>query len=318
VKQAGYYRCIFCKVQTVNIMKAKKVSVIVPAYNAARTIARCIESLLGQNFPRRDFEIIVVDNNSTDTTAEIIKRYPVKYVIEKKRGPAAARNAGIAASKGSILAFIDSDCFARKDWLREGLAAFEDGVGCVAGRVLASEPENVYEKIIAGRDEFNVPEDYHGHSPYAITANVIFRREVFDAVGMFDTAFRAPAGEDVDICWRMLKGTAFTLKRHDGAVVFHKHRSTLKSYFRQYFNYGLYNQLLQKKFPEEFDNTQKAPKMAELISIAKQTLCIPKVFWMTMDKPDRKHTRALHLMNLARQSAFVFGRILGKLRVLTS
>ena len=302
-------------------MDRKSVSIVVPAYNAERTMGECIESLLQQDFPRRDFEIIIVDNNSTDTTAEIIKRYPVKYVIEKKRGPAAARNAGIAASKGSMLAFIDSDCFARKDWLREGVAAFENHVGCVSGRVFASQPENICERIIAEHDEFNVPEDYHGQSPYAITANVFFRRAVFDAIGTFDITFRAAAAEDMDICWRMLKGTAFTLKRYDGAIVFHKHRSNLKSYFKQHFNYGVYNQFLQKKFPEEFENTQRFPRMRELISIIsiiKQTLCVPKVFWMTTGDMDGEHTRMVHLMNLVRQSAFVFGRVLGKLKVLTS
>jgi glycosyltransferase involved in cell wall biosynthesis len=240
-------------------------------------------------------------------------------VYEKKKGPAAARNAGIAVSRGEFLAFIDADCYAQADWLREGLAGFDkEHVGCVLGRVFASNPANMYERIIAERDEFNVPDDYHGQSPYAITANVFFRRAVFDAIGPFDTTFRAPAGEDVDICWRMHKETPYVLERRPRAVVYHKHRSGLKAYFRQYFNYGLYHQVLRRKFPEEFTRAPRSLTLGDLVSIMKQTLCIPKVFVTTRKNHDKEYTRALHLMNLARQSAFYFGKALGKIKLLSS
>ena len=294
-------------------MTANMVSVIVPVRNGESTISDCIESLLGQDFPKNEYEVIVVDNNSSDGTAAIIKRHRVGYLLEKKKGPSAARNAGIAASRGDFLAFTDSDCIAKEDWLREGTKAFAtDKIGCVSGKVSASRPANIYERIIADKKQYDTPADYHGLPPYTITANAFFRREVFDAIGNFDTSLRA--GEDKDLCWRMLKKTGLVIKRCPAAIVYHKHRSDLKSYFRQYFSYGLYNVRLEKKHPDAFRGFDRVDMLAELISVVSQSICVPKVFWMTIEDADKDYTRALHMMNLARQSAFLFGRMLGKLK----
>ena len=292
-------------------------SVIVAAYNAERTLARCIESILAQDFPKDEFEFIIVDNNSTDKTSEIIKHYPVKYLFEKKRGPAAARNPGIAAARGKFIAFTDSDCIAKEDWLRQGIDGFkEEKTGIVSGRVLSSDPENMFERIIAERDEYNIPEDYHRQPPYAIMANAFFRREVFAAIGTFDVS--QICGEDLDICWRMQEKTDFILVRRPEAIVYHKHRSSLKSYFRQYFYYGIYNRMLMKKHPKAFRKTITKGLWEELVSITKQAVFVPKVYWMTANDENKEYIRALHLMNLARQSAFYFGRLLGRLKVFTS
>jgi len=291
----------------------KMVSVIVPVRNGERTISDCIGSLLRQDFPKNKYEVIVIDNNSSDGTAESIRRHPVRYLLEKRKGPAAARNAGIAASQGNLMAFTDSDCVAKEDWLSEGIRAFEsDEVGCVSGRVCAGRAGNIYERIIADKKEYDTPADYHGLPPYAITANALFRREVFDAIGDFDTSLRA--AEDKDLCWRMLKKTGLVIKRCPAAIVYHKHRSDLKSYFRQYFSYGIYNVRLQKKHPDAFRGFKREKILTELISVVSQGICVPKVFWMTIEDVDKDYTRALHLMNLARQSAYLSGRMLGKLK----
>src|SRR5262245_56398582 len=89
---------------------APSVSVIVPVYNGAQSIGNCIESLLKQDYP--NYDIIVVNNNSTDNTVEIVRKYPVRLVFCLERGPAAARNAGINTSTADIIAFTDADCLA--------------------------------------------------------------------------------------------------------------------------------------------------------------------------------------------------------------
>jgi glycosyltransferase involved in cell wall biosynthesis len=117
---------------------APSISVIIPVYNDKKNITDCIHSVLGQSFPRDRFEIIVVDNNSNDGTAEIIRNFKeIRYHFEGKKGAAASRNSGIAISQGSIIAFTDSDCIVDKNWLTEidnsiitcdALAGYSDGI----------------------------------------------------------------------------------------------------------------------------------------------------------------------------------------------
>ena len=89
-----------------------KISVIVPVRNNEEMIGDCIESLLAQDYPKEDYEIIVVDNNSTDKTTDIIKKYPVKYLHEEKTGRGIARNTAVKTAFGEIIAFTDSDYIA--------------------------------------------------------------------------------------------------------------------------------------------------------------------------------------------------------------
>ncbi len=123
------------------------VSVIVPALNEERTIRECIVSLLRMDYPQERREILMVDNGSTDRTAEIIKSFPVRYLREERRGASYARNRGIEASKGEILAFTDADCVVTTGWLRELVRGFEDeGVGSVEGETVAYPPVTPIEQ----------------------------------------------------------------------------------------------------------------------------------------------------------------------------
>lgn len=95
------------------------ISVIVPAYNEEKYIRACLDSLTNQDLPKRFFEIIVVDNNSTDKTKEIIKKFPVKYTFEEKRNVVAAKQRGVKIAKGKIIASADADTFYPKSWLSD-------------------------------------------------------------------------------------------------------------------------------------------------------------------------------------------------------
>jgi glycosyltransferase involved in cell wall biosynthesis len=105
-----------------NIIKMKMplISVIIPVYNGEEFISRCIEALLNMDYPSDKFEIIIiVDNNSTDGTTEVVRRYPVRYIFESIKGPSAARNTGAKAVRENILAFTDVDVIVEKNWLFE-------------------------------------------------------------------------------------------------------------------------------------------------------------------------------------------------------
>ncbi|MDA2931703.1 glycosyltransferase [Nitrospinae bacterium AH-259-F20] len=227
------------------------VSVIVPVLNGERTIRDCLVSLLRMDYPPELREILVVDNGSTDGTAEIVKSFPVRYLQEERRGASYARNRGIEESKGEILAFTDADCIATTGWVRELVQGFkDDGIGGVDGETLAYLPATPAEQYMARWSCFNYQVRLASpFFPYAITANVAFRREVFHQIGFFDSRFPAAGGEDIDFSWRFSQETNLKLQHNPKAVVFHRHRSTTRSYFSQHMRNGRALVILQSKYP---------------------------------------------------------------------
>lgn len=214
------------------------VSVIVPVFNGERVIADCIESLLDQTYPK--YEIIVVDNNSKDNTAKIVKQYPVKYLLENKiQSSYAARNKGIIHSKGDILAFIDADCVASKEWLSEGIKPFiRPEVGCVAGEIVAYKPKERIERFFEKTNFFSVKRLLENYTflPAAVTANVFYRRKVFELIGLFDS--NTVTAGDIDFSWRMQLFTKYKIAPAEKAIVYHRHRKTYLSLFKQHKRYG--------------------------------------------------------------------------------
>ncbi len=211
------------------------VSIVAPAYNEGENIRACINSLKAQDFPKERFEIIIVDNNSTDNTLEIIKNLDVIYTIEHRKGRGEARNAGIMMAKGDIIALIDSDCVAEKNWLNYIVSAFADpNVGCVAGEIVAVENENssMLEQYLIRKGHLSQKEHTeHPFLPYAATANAAYRREVFNKIGLF--AEKMSSEEDADLSWRMQLSTDYRVAYVPEAVVFHPYEASSKELFKQ-------------------------------------------------------------------------------------
>lgn len=177
-----------------------EVSVVVPARNAAESLPVLLGSLRAQTLPAERFEVIVVDNGSTDATAQRARGAGATVVFEPEPNRSLARNRGVAAAASALLAFTDADCVAGPGWL-------EALVGCLAHHPLVAgsielrtgSPPNRVERLESlwrFQQERNVVDD--GWAP---TANLGVRREALDAVGGFDPAFRI-GGEDVDLCRR--------------------------------------------------------------------------------------------------------------------
>jgi glycosyltransferase involved in cell wall biosynthesis len=189
------------------------VSVIIPTRDSAPTLARTLESLRDQQLDE-PFEVIVVDDGSRDGTAELVLGYePLARVIrnERSEGPGAARNRGVAAARGQVLAFTDADCFPSRQWLARGLEALV-GADLVQGRV-APDPT-------VARSAFDRTLSVDGDGGFYQTANLLVRREVFERVGGFrdwaleregrrrwssdarrGRASRTPIGEDTLFAW---------------------------------------------------------------------------------------------------------------------
>ncbi len=227
------------------------ISVIVPVFNGEETIEECIQSLLNLSYPEDRYEIIIVDNKSTDNTKKIVEKYPVKLLLETKRGSYAARNAGIRTAKGDILAFTDSDCIVDKNWLKYIIKKFDDAeVGGVGGKVIAYNPVTIVEQYTTKFSGVLDQETFVGYKePFIVTANAAYRRDVLYKVGLFDESF--VSGGDVDLGWRV-SWQGFKIVYEPKAIVYHKHRTTLKGLFLQFFKYAEGHAKLFKKYRNKY------------------------------------------------------------------
>jgi glycosyltransferase involved in cell wall biosynthesis len=172
-------------------MEPALISVIVPAFNEETYLAGCLESLLNLDFPVVEREIIVVDNNSTDSTAQIAQSYPVRYVLETRRGAAAARNRGGRVAQGKILAFVDADCRVYEDWLagiRHVLA--NQDVDAVIG-LCEGVDANIGAEFRQRQRALNIAkiETEADNVRKAATGSFAIRKEVFTENGGFDESF---------------------------------------------------------------------------------------------------------------------------------
>ena len=220
-------------------------SIVVPVRNAERTVRDCIASLLQLEYPSSRREVVVVDNGSSDASAPIIRDLPVRLLTEPRRGPSWARNAGIDASTGDIVAFTDADCIVTTGWLRELVASFreDDGAFAVAGEVLPFAPQTPAEAYMARRQSRWQEAALRAPRPYMVTANVAFRRQTFDKIGRFDPRF--PVGQDQDLSWRFF-AAGLRCQYAPNAIVFHHHRPTTWAFFEQQLGWGYGAALLRR------------------------------------------------------------------------
>ena len=236
------------------LAKPPKVSVVVATYNGGRTLEACLESLRGLNYP--DYEVIVVDDGSTDNTAEITKRFSeVQCVTQTNQGLSAARNRGIAAASGEIVAFTDSDCRADRDWLYylvSDLQRAGEGFAGIGGHnFLPPEDSAIAAAVLAspgGPSHVMLTDTEAEHIP---GCNMAFYKWALAEIQGFDPVFHA-AGDDVDVCWR-LQDHGYKLAFSPAGFVWHYRRSRVREYLRQQSGYGEAEGLLTQKHPDRFN-----------------------------------------------------------------
>jgi O-antigen biosynthesis protein len=217
-----------------------EVSVVIPFFQSEATLAECLAALSSQTFAKDRYEVIAVDDGSTDSGATIAKRAGVRLVQQPNRGAPAARNAGIAAAKGKWVAFTDADCIASRGWLRALLAAVENAgeeIFGAAGPILA-HPSNAsaarFVEISGGLD--TAQHLRHPRFPFAPSGNVMYRRDALDAVGGFDERYASYDACDLHRRLMLQVGGEFAFA--ESAVVLHHHRATWRDYWTQQVNYG--------------------------------------------------------------------------------
>jgi glycosyltransferase involved in cell wall biosynthesis len=219
------------------------VSIVMPTYNRAAFLERCLPPLFQQSYPADRYEVILVDDGSTDDTADRADRIAQPWADRFRRirqtngGPASARNTGFRASSAVVIAFIDSDCIASVSWLSEMVGALmanrAAGVGGIVRGVASDGWVSRYIDV-TGLMRQRVK---NGRVDYLITANTVFLREALVNIGGFDDRFRLPGGDDVDLCFRLQKAGE-TLIAIDAGTVQHYHRQTVGSLAHMFFRYG--------------------------------------------------------------------------------
>jgi GT2 family glycosyltransferase len=229
------------------------VTVVIPTYNRGHFLERALTSVLTQNYPADRLAVIVIDDGSRDGTRDILQTFQSHYanfqfLQQTNRGPAAARNTGLRAARGEIVAFMDDDCLADANWLRELARAYDRStVGGVAGRIRYVPPDdNIANRCAARYTGEGQPVNGDGEIAFFVTANASFRRTVLEQVGGFDTAFPHAAQEDLDLSFRA-KRAGWQLRYTDTAVVDHYHQHTIRGDLRRYYQIGKAEAILRAK-----------------------------------------------------------------------
>jgi O-antigen biosynthesis protein len=228
-----------------------RISVVVCTHNGERTLRDCFDGLRSLDYP--DYEVIVVNDGSTDATIEITQEYGYHLINTPNRGLSSARNSGLEAATGEIVAYLDSDARPDRHWLAYLAAAFAQcehvgiggpnvappGDGMIA-ECVASSPGGPVHVLLSDREAEHIP-----------GCNMAFRTEALEAIGGFDPRFRA-AGDDVDVCWR-LQQRGWTLGFSPAAMVWHHPRDSVRAYWKQQRGYGKAEALLERKWPEKYN-----------------------------------------------------------------
>jgi hypothetical protein len=232
------------------------VSVVVCAYNEERTIEECLTSLARSEYP--NFEVLVCDDGSTDRTLEIARRFKFRILQLPHGGLSRARNSGMEAASGAIVAYIDADAACHPEWLFHIVLSMEDeGVVATGGPNLPARDAGFVERAVAlspgGPIEVLMTDDRAEHVP---GCNMAYRIHALKSIGGFDAMYTS-AGDDVDVCWKLLeRGQEIAFA--PAAQVRHHRRPSVAAYLKQQRGYGKAEKLLIGAHPHRFNRVGQA------------------------------------------------------------
>ncbi len=250
------------------------ISVIVPAYNAEKTIKGCLDALLNQDY-NGNYEVIIVDDGSTDSTAEIISGYPsIRLIRQQNAGPAIARNRGAFEAKGDIIFFTDSDCVPEKDWLRMMSEPFgqdklvvgvkgiyKTGQREIAARFVQLEYEDKYDRMKKGKT-----------IDFIDTYSAAFKREVFTEMNGYDTSFPVACAEDIELSYR-ISSKGYKMVFNPNAIVYHIHPNSLIAYLKKKYKFAFWRVLAVKKNPQKIVSDSHTPQSTKI-----ELILIPLIY----------------------------------------
>lgn len=229
----------------------RELSIIIPTHNRKESLRRCLISLDNQDYPKDRYEIIVIDDGSSDGTEEMTNSLTkglknLRYIKQDNQGPAVARNRGIKESKGEIVAFTDDDCFLGKDWVRKMISAHSsDSEVTAVGGLTRVDNSNIKAMVSQSLSNWTIKASINGKEEVIFfpTCNVSIKKSYLNGE-RFNESFPLPAGEDLEFFWRLFKkGRRFIYK--DDIEVLHDCHPEFRSFLRQAYMYGRGNYLVQ-------------------------------------------------------------------------
>ncbi len=233
------------------VQQIPMVSIVVPVYNRAELIQPCLSSLMAQTYPKDRYEIILVDDGSTDNTVasarELLRDWPGTFQIVQKPngGPASARNAGFRASQADVIAFIDSDCVAEIHWIEKLIdtLASKDAAGVGGPLINVVQPGWVANYL--NETSFFRHRVKHGKVDYLLTANVAFRRSALVEVNGF-SEYPGVWAEDADLSFRLIQSGHTLLLTEQGLVTHYGTPSSIQALIKDLYRYGYGNAVLSR------------------------------------------------------------------------
>src|SRR5436190_3623206 len=266
----------FAEVPFPRNMRWPKASVIVCSHNGSKTIGDTCEGLCNLDYP--NYEVIVVDDGSSDNTAIIARNFGFSVIATSNRGLSSAlpgrenghdwiitkpnrglsnaRNVGLEAARGEIVAYIDDDAYPDPQWLRYLVASFlnpgTERYAAIGGPNIAPPGDGLIADCVArapgGPIHVLLTNQKAEHIP---GCNMAFRKVALKAIGGFDPQFHV-AGDDVDVCWRLQK-EGWTLGFSPAALGWHHRRNSVLTYWKQQKGYGKAEAMLERKWPEKYN-----------------------------------------------------------------
>nr|ADI22506.1 glycosyltransferases, probably involved in cell wall biogenesis [uncultured verrucomicrobium HF0500_08N17] len=234
------------------------VTVIIAVFNSEDTIIHCLDSLAEQSINREDFEVICVDDGSTDSTSKLLKEYNhilnYKVVRHENNGPAFSRNKGAQLAEGKIILFTDADCILDGNWIIEMIEPFKnESITGVQGSYRTKQ-----KKLIALFDQIDMESRYkklkkNDYIDSIATYSAAYRRDTFLKYGGFNTNYKQASGEDFELSF-LLSKEGHKLIFSENAICYHKHPDSIIKYLKTKFSRGYWRTLLYKNFKNKIYN----------------------------------------------------------------
>ncbi len=264
-------------------MEIKTISVIIPAKDAAATIEACLRGVMSQRDIKGNLEVILVDDGSTDRTADLAEDLGAKVIRQKNAGPAAARNTGARSATGEILAFTDSDCVPSDQWLHFLTKPFRDSVVIGTKGIYQTDQNGLIPRFVQQEYQFKYLRLADQESiDFIDTYSAAYRRDIFLENGGFDSAFAVPSVEDQELSFRLAR-KGYRMVFAPDAAVYHRHDRDIWEYGKRKFGIGYWKAFMLRWLPEKTFQDSHTPGtlrwqilfLASLLS----SLILAGLFW---------------------------------------